>query len=70
MRTTREQTEYMRNYRVRYGITKSVVVPVGVLGRILEGEDRQAIRPLTDFLGQQLASSVREACDYERKCNS
>lgn len=67
MRTTREQTEYMRNYRVRYGITKSVVVPVGVLGRVLENENRQVIRPLTDFLGEQLTSSIREACDYEKK---
>lgn len=67
MRTGKEQTEYMRNYRVRYGITKSVIVPVGVLGRVLENEDGRLVRPLADFLGQQLTSSIREACDYEKK---
>lgn len=74
MATNKNHTEYMRLYRVRYGLTKSVLVPVDVLAKVLEQEWlEQNYAPMTVHLGDTLASAILETYSdikvnsYEKK---
>lgn len=64
---TMSRTEYMRHYRIRYGITKSVNIPVDVLAKALQDErSRNPFGPLSVHLGEDITGAILEAYDDER----
>ena len=60
-----DKAEYMHGFRIQRGSTKSLLIPVAVLGDIIVNERETARKPLTDFVGERLAEILEGFCTYE-----
>ena len=60
-----KRAEYMHGFRIQRGSTKSLLIPVAVLGNIVANEQGTARKPLTDFVGERLAEILEGFCTYE-----
>lgn len=55
-----DRSVYMQQYRVRYGLTKRITVPVDVLASVI---DTQSHKPLAEWLGESMAQTLLDVAD-------
>lgn len=60
-----KRAAYMHVFRVRNGTTKTIQIPVAVLGDIVVNEQGSSRTPLSDFLGERLTEVVEGFSSYE-----
>jgi len=60
-----KRAEYMHGFRIQRGSTKSLLIPVAVLGDIIVNEQETTRQPLTDHVGNRLAEILEGFCTYE-----
>lgn len=60
-----DRAAFMHAYRIQRGSTKSMLIPVAVLGDIIANEQGATRKPLTDFVGERLTEILEGFSTYE-----